>query len=90
MKRKRFTEEQIIEVLWLHAAGTKPADLCRQQGISETTLYNWKARYGAARDGDPGMRWDGTLRLTRGSAPRPIAPPSHGSEQEQAQPRSEG
>ncbi|MBL8672818.1 MAG: transposase family protein, partial [Alphaproteobacteria bacterium] len=48
------------------------------------------AVYGAARDGDPGMRWDGTLRLTRGSAPRPIAPPSHGSEQEQAQPRTEG
>lgn len=48
------------------------------------------AVYGAARDGDPGMRWDGTLRLTRGSAPRPIASPSQGSEQEQAQPRSEG
>ena len=29
-----------------HSAGAKPADLCRQYGISETTLYNWKAKYG--------------------------------------------
>jgi len=46
MKRKRFTEEQIIEVLRLHAAGAKPSELCRQYGISEATLYNWKAKYG--------------------------------------------
>jgi putative transposase len=46
MKRKRFTEEQIIGILRMHAAGTKPAELCRQHGISETTPYNWKARYG--------------------------------------------
>ena len=46
MKRSRFTEEKIIEVLRLHAAGAKPGDLCRQHGISQATLYNWKSRYG--------------------------------------------
>ena len=46
MKRKRFSEEQIIEILRLHNAGAKPADLCRQHGISEATLYNWRSRYG--------------------------------------------
>lgn len=46
MKRKRFSEEQIIEMLRLHQAGAKPADLCRQHGISEATLYNWRTRYG--------------------------------------------
>jgi len=46
MKRKRFTEEQIIEVLWLHAAGAKASELCRQHGISKATLYNWRAKYG--------------------------------------------
>ena len=46
MKRSRFTEEKIIEVLRLHAAGAKPSDLCRQHGISQATLYNWKSRYG--------------------------------------------
>ncbi len=46
MKRQRFTEEQIIGVLREHEAGAKAADLVRKHGISEATLYNWKARYG--------------------------------------------
>ena len=52
MKRKRFTEEQIIGILRMHAAGAKPAELCRQHAISETTLYNWKARYGGMQVSD--------------------------------------
>lgn len=46
MKRKRFTEEQIIGVLKEHELGTKIADLCRKYGISEATFYNWKSRFG--------------------------------------------
>ena len=46
MKRKRFSEEQIIAVLREHDAGAKAADLARKHGISEATLYNWKAKYG--------------------------------------------
>lgn len=46
MKRKRFTEEQIIGVLREHEAGTKAADVARKHGVSEATLYNWKAKYG--------------------------------------------
>ena len=38
MKRKRFTEEQIIAVLREHELGAKTADLCRKNGISEATL----------------------------------------------------
>jgi len=46
MKRKRFSEEQIIGVLREHEAGAKTADLARRYGVSEATLYNWKAKYG--------------------------------------------
>ena len=46
MKRKRFTEEQIIRILKEHDPGAKRADLCRKHGISEATLYNWKGKFG--------------------------------------------
>lgn len=46
MKRKRFTEEQIIAVPREREAGAKTADLARRHGISEATLYDWKAKYG--------------------------------------------
>jgi putative transposase len=46
MKRKRFTEEQIIGVLKEHELGAKISDLCRKHGISEATFYNWKSKYG--------------------------------------------
>ena len=46
MKRKRFTEEQIIGFLREHELGAKRADLCRKHGVSEATFYNWKSKFG--------------------------------------------
>jgi putative transposase len=46
MQRQRFTEEQSIGILREQDAGAKVADLARKHGISEATLYNWKAKYG--------------------------------------------
>ena len=45
MKRVRFSEEQIISVLKEAEAGAKTADLARRHGVSEATIYNWKANY---------------------------------------------
>ena len=46
MKRKRFSEEQIIGVLKEAEAGAKTADLARRHGVSEATIYNWRSKYG--------------------------------------------
>lgn len=45
MKRKRFTEEQIIMALKEHEAGAKVDDICRDAGISSATFYNWRSKY---------------------------------------------
>jgi putative transposase len=45
MKKKRFTEEQIIAVLKESEAGAATKELCRKHGISEPTFHNWKAKY---------------------------------------------
>lgn len=46
MKRSRFSEEQIIGILKEHEAGVPVAELCRNYGVSDASVYKWKARYG--------------------------------------------
>lgn len=46
MAQQRHTPEQIVAILRQSESGVKTADLCRQVGISHTTFYKWKAKYG--------------------------------------------
>ena len=46
MKRARFTEEQIIGILRENDAGAKAGELARKHGVSEGTIYAWKAKFG--------------------------------------------
>jgi len=46
MKRSKFSEQKIVEVLKQAEAGVPVKELCRKLGISEQTFYNWKAKYG--------------------------------------------
>src|SRR4029453_7018270 len=46
MKRNRFTDEQIIGILKEHEAGTPVSELCRKHGVSDASIYKWKAKYG--------------------------------------------
>ena len=46
MKRKRFSEEQIIKILQAHENGVPLADLAREHGFAEGTIYTWKAKFG--------------------------------------------
>lgn len=56
MKKSRYTESQIIQILKQGEAGVPTADLCREHSISSATYYNWKAKYG-------GMDTSGVKRL---------------------------
>lgn len=44
--KKRFTEEQIVNVLQQHTEGKSVAEICREFEISENTYYIWKRKYG--------------------------------------------
>ena len=46
MRGTRFKAEQIIAILKEAKAGVKLAELSRKYGISEATIYTWKAKYG--------------------------------------------
>ena len=46
MKRKRFTEEQLIEVLRLHGSGAKLPIFAGSRESAKRPYYNWRAKYG--------------------------------------------
>lgn len=48
MRPSRFTEEQILDALRRVEEGTPAAQMCRTLGITQTTFYRWRSRYGAA------------------------------------------
>ena len=52
MKRKRYTEEQIISILKEHEAGASVPDLSRRYGIAENTIYRWKSKFGGMEVSD--------------------------------------
>jgi putative transposase len=52
MARKRFSEERIISILKEVEAGAMVPDTCRKYGISETTYFHWRGKYGALPAGE--------------------------------------
>ena len=46
MKKSRFTDSQIMDVLKRAEAGIGVPDLCRELGVSTATFYKWRAKYG--------------------------------------------
>ena len=46
MRKTRFKEEQIIKVLKELEAGAKLEEVARRLGVSEATIYRWRAKFG--------------------------------------------
>lgn len=45
MKRNRYTETQIVNILKEAEAGVPVEELCRKHGFSHSAFYKWKAKY---------------------------------------------
>lgn len=52
MKKSNFTESQIVGILKQHEQGMKVAEICRQNGVSSATFFNWKKKYGGMQASD--------------------------------------
>ena len=44
--KKRFTEEQILDLLKQAEAGVSVKELCRRHGFSDASFYTWRAKFG--------------------------------------------
>ena len=52
MKRKRYTEEQIIGMLKEHEAGVTIEELARKHGVAKSSLQRWKSKFGGMEVSD--------------------------------------
>lgn len=48
MKKSRYTESQIVNILKQNKSGITVAELCREHGMSQATFYKWRSKYGDA------------------------------------------
>ena len=52
MKPLRYTEGQIILMLKQAEQGTPVSELCNRMGVSDTTFYTWRKKYGGLGQSD--------------------------------------
>ena len=46
MKKSRYTESQIFQILKEAESGISVPELCRKHGMSDASFYKWRAKYG--------------------------------------------
>jgi putative transposase len=47
MRPSKFTEEQIVAALRQVSGGMPAVEVCRTLGITQTTFYRWRAKFGS-------------------------------------------
>ena len=52
MKKNRHSEEKIIAAVKQVEGGRKAAEVAREVGVSEATIYTWKSKYGGMQVSD--------------------------------------
>jgi putative transposase len=46
MRRRQFSEDQIVRILEEFEAGKSVEDLCREYNVGRSTIYLWRSKYG--------------------------------------------
>jgi putative transposase len=49
MEKTQFSESQIVRILKEVESGRVVKEVCRENAISDTAYYNWKAKYGGMK-----------------------------------------
>jgi putative transposase len=52
MRKSKFSETQIVGILKDAESGIPVADLLRKDGVSKTTFFKWRSKYGGASVAD--------------------------------------
>ncbi|MES0398021.1 MAG: transposase [Syntrophobacteria bacterium] len=46
MKRRRFSEEQVVQILQELEGGKSVGEICREYNVARSTVYLWRKKYG--------------------------------------------
>jgi putative transposase len=46
MRRSRFTESEILHLVYEASTGVSVAEICSTAGVSQRTFYRWRRRFG--------------------------------------------
>jgi putative transposase len=52
MRKSKFSESQIVEILKDAEGGIPVADLLRKHSVSKATFFKWRSKYGGATVSD--------------------------------------
>ncbi len=46
MRRKQFSEDQIVHILEEFETGKSVEEICREYNVARSTIYMWRKKYG--------------------------------------------